>query len=160
MWIGYMQSGFFGAGCIACLLRKYVPISTGLMIIVLTICFFARYTTHVLPATWLATAYFALWFCYVPRVPAIPRELDLSYGTYLWAFPMQQLLVMHGVNDPLRLAACAIPIALTLGAISWLTVEEPALRLKDLRNGRRQGRRSKPPAHSPQPGLAAPVRAD
>jgi peptidoglycan/LPS O-acetylase OafA/YrhL len=118
MWIGYMQSGFLGVGCIACLLRRHVPISTGLMLVVLVICFCARYTTHVLPATWLATAYFALWFCYVPRLPGIPRGLDLSYGTYLWAFPIQQILVMHGVNDPLRLAAYATPIAVTFGLVS------------------------------------------
>jgi len=147
-WIGYMQSGFFGAGCIACLLRRHVPISTGLMLAFLLICFLGRYTTHVLPLNWLATAYFALWFCYAPRLPAIPRGLDLSYGTYLWAFPIQQILVMHGVDDPLYLAACAAPIALTLGAISWLVIEKPALRFKDIRWRRRHVAQSGPLAQS------------
>lgn len=137
LWIGYMQSGFFGAGCIACLLRRHVPVSTGLMLALFMVCFLARYTTHVWPATWLATAYFVLWFSYVPRLPPIPWGLDLSYGTYLWAFPIQQLLIMHGINDPLHLAAFAAPIALTLGAVSWLLVEKPALRLKDMRWRRR-----------------------
>jgi peptidoglycan/LPS O-acetylase OafA/YrhL len=144
-WIGYIQSGFFGAGCIACLLRRRVRISTGLMLFFLALCILSRYTTHVMPFTWLAVGYFALWFCYVPKLPAMPRGIDLSYGTYLWAFPTQQLLVMHGVDDPLRLAAYTAPIALALGALSWHFIEKPALRLKDVRWLRRQ-----PAAPAPQ----------
>lgn len=132
-WIGYIQAGFFGAGCIACVLRRHVPVSSGVMLVVLIAAIASRYTLYVMPFTWLAIGYFVLWFCYVPRLPAIPRNADLSYGTYLWAFPVQQLLVNAGVGDPLLLFALATPIALALGALSWFYIEKPALRLKDLR---------------------------
>ena len=51
------------------------------------------------------------------RLLAIPRELDLSDGTYLWAFSVRQsVLLLTGI-----------------AAASWLLVEKPALRLKDWR---------------------------
>ncbi len=131
--IEYVQAGFFGAGCIACLLRRYVPVSSGLMLLVLAACIVSRYGSHVMPLTWLAIGYFVLWFCYVPRLPEIPGDVDLSYGTYLYAFPVQQILVMKGIGDPLLLFAIATPIALAIAALSWFFVEKPALRLKDAR---------------------------
>jgi peptidoglycan/LPS O-acetylase OafA/YrhL len=57
---------------------------------------------------------------------------DISYGVYIYAFPLQQLLVVYGVGDlgyiPFLLAslACTFPVA----AGSWYLVERPALKLK------------------------------
>jgi peptidoglycan/LPS O-acetylase OafA/YrhL len=132
-WLGYVQAGFFGAGCIACLLRRRVPVSSGLMLLLLVAAIVTRNLSHLMPFTWLAIGYFVLWFCYVPRIPRIPRDTDLSYGTYLWAFPVQQVLVMSGVREPLQLFAIATPIVLVIAALSWFLVEKPALRLKDWR---------------------------
>lgn len=132
-WPGYLMAGFFGAGSVACLLRHRVPVSTGLMLLCLAACLLSRNTVCRMPFTFLTIGYFVLWFSYVPRLPEIPRGIDVSYGTYLWAFPMQQILVMSGVDDPLRLFAIATPIALAIGALSWFLIEKPALRLKDAR---------------------------
>jgi len=53
------------------------------------------------------------------------RYGDFSYGVYLYAFPVQQLLVMSagGRMAPLELFALATPISLLLGCISWFLVE-------------------------------------
>jgi len=138
-WFGYVLAGFFGAGSIACLLRRYIYVSSGIMLVILTACVLSRYTTHLMPCNWLAIGYFTLWFCYVPRLPAIPHGLDLSYGTYLWAFPVQQCIVLAGVHRPLLVFAVAAPIALALGAASWICIERPALRLKDTTRARHVG---------------------
>lgn len=55
---------------------------------------------------------------------------DLSYGTYLYAFPIQQLVVQYlGLRDtPVRLFATATPLVLAAAALSWFFVERPALR--------------------------------
>lgn len=55
---------------------------------------------------------------------------DLSYGTYLLAFPVQQLL--SGLPAAVN-AALTAAIVLTLAAVSWRLVEQPALRLKPAR---------------------------
>src|SRR5262249_26089161 len=57
-WNGYVQAGFFGVGCMACLHRRHIPVSSGLMLLILIAAVVSRYTTHVMPFTWLAIGYF------------------------------------------------------------------------------------------------------
>lgn len=128
-FLGLQLAGCFGVGSIACLLRRSIPISTGLMILIAIASQLLRDT----PFLWLAVIYFVFWFAYVPRLPTIPRQLDLSYGTYLWAFPLQQTIVLVGhVTSPLLLFTITAPIVLTIATISWTCVEKPALQLKNM----------------------------
>lgn len=55
---------------------------------------------------------------------------DFSYGMYLYAFPIQQLLVMSnsGDMDPYALFALAWPLSMLAGMLSWYIVERPFLR--------------------------------
>jgi peptidoglycan/LPS O-acetylase OafA/YrhL len=125
---------FFGAGAILCLLRKYVRISSGIMLVIAIVCGIMQRTIHHLPFALLATGYAVLWFSYVPRLPEIPRRADFSYGTYLWGWPVQQTVVMLGhVKAPLVVFAISAPMALSIGVLSWFLVEKPALRWKDRR---------------------------
>lgn len=57
---------------------------------------------------------------------------DLSYGTYLFAFPVQQAIVAacHGVLKPSELLALALPVTLVLAVASWNLVERPALAIR------------------------------
>jgi peptidoglycan/LPS O-acetylase OafA/YrhL len=62
------------------------------------------------------------------------RRMDLSYGLYIYAFPIQQLLALYGLNavgfTPYFLGALAITCA--FAATSWFTIERPSLSLKHL----------------------------
>jgi peptidoglycan/LPS O-acetylase OafA/YrhL len=58
------------------------------------------------------------------------RGYDLSYGSYLLAFPVQQLL--SGLPAALNAVLTAV-IVLALAAVSWRFVEKPALRHKPTR---------------------------
>ncbi|BAX91131.1 acyltransferase family protein [Mycobacterium shigaense] len=57
---------------------------------------------------------------------------DLSYGVYIYAFPMQQLLIVCGLGGlaPLLFFPVATVATLPLAALSWFLVEKPALSLK------------------------------
>ena len=68
---------------------------------------------------------------------------DLSYGVYIYAFPIQQLLVICGLAflNPGVFAVIAAVATLPLAALSWFLVEKPAISLKS-----RLKRRSAPAA--------------
>jgi peptidoglycan/LPS O-acetylase OafA/YrhL len=57
---------------------------------------------------------------------------DLSYGTYVYACPIQQVLVIAGLGsrNPLVFAIIATVATLPFAAMSWFLIEKPAMRLK------------------------------
>jgi peptidoglycan/LPS O-acetylase OafA/YrhL len=90
------------------------------------------------------------------RTPAGLRRVaapgDVSYGVYVYAFPVQQSLwALWGSGlSPGVMFAIAAPITYLLALLSWRLIERPALRLK------RRGRR---PQRAPAPAPAEAVRA-
>lgn len=57
---------------------------------------------------------------------------DYSYGIYIYAFPIQQILVWSGIVNPLVNIAIALPLTLACAIASWVFVEKPALKLKPI----------------------------
>ncbi|MEU7940596.1 acyltransferase family protein [Microbispora bryophytorum] len=90
-----------------------------------------------------------LTFTVAFRAPALLHRptgsYDLSYGTYLLAFPVQQLLVRSGMHAPATVMLATTAIVLPLAALSWRLIERPALRLsghsrdRNRKKGREQG---------------------
>jgi peptidoglycan/LPS O-acetylase OafA/YrhL len=80
-----------------------------------------------------AIAYLCLFLGTVLPFGALARRYDLSFGVFLYAFPIQQLLTqLPGPRLPVQAAlALAIGIAIPVALISWIAVEEPAHRLRD-----------------------------
>ncbi len=64
---------------------------------------------------------------------------DRSYGLYLYHWPVQFLLVLAGAAALGSAVFVLLSLVLALGVavLSWTLVEEPALRLKDVRRGSR-----------------------
>ena len=83
----------------------------------------------------VAIAFAVLVFAF--RTPAWLRRLtapgDVSYGIYVYAFPVQQsVAAIWGAIDPLLMMAIAFPVTYGLAFVSWRLVERPALALKRL----------------------------
>jgi peptidoglycan/LPS O-acetylase OafA/YrhL len=75
--------------------------------------------------------YLIMMIAYHPRLqaPPIDRIGDLSYGTYLYAFPLTQISVKYlGAGRPLLIVAIVTSLTLALARLSWVFVERPALR--------------------------------
>jgi peptidoglycan/LPS O-acetylase OafA/YrhL len=66
------------------------------------------------------------------RMPRVTRWGDLSYGVYVWAFPIQQsvTLVLGTWATWYFNVTIAVPIILGIAYLSWRFVEGPALSLK------------------------------
>lgn len=81
-----------------------------------------------------AGAYLLFWLAFhpVPKLAHFAKYGDFSYGVYLFAFPVQQIIVCYFLPHltPLRLFCAAFPLTLLLAILSWHLVEKPALRLK------------------------------
>ena len=82
----------------------------------------------------LVAPYLAFFIAFhpVPVLQDVGRFGDFSYGTYLYAFPVQQLL-MKAIGytvPPWQLFAMATPLTLLLAAGSWYGVERPLLNAK------------------------------
>ena len=86
----------------------------------------------------LALTYLLLWIAYHPSLDlrGFGRRGDFSYGIYLYAFPIQQLLVWSGLMPTGDVKAVwanfllAWPLAIVAGAASWYVIEKPALAFK------------------------------
>jgi len=75
----------------------------------------------------LAGTYLTFWFAFTPviRLRHFGRFGDFSYGTYLYAFPIEQLVARwfgHPV-EPALLFVCATPLTLVFAVASWYGVE-------------------------------------
>jgi peptidoglycan/LPS O-acetylase OafA/YrhL len=65
------------------------------------------------------------------RHKRLQLHTDLSYGIYIYAFPLQQLLLIAGLSvGPLLFTGVSIVVTLPVAAMSWFLVEKPSLRLK------------------------------
>jgi peptidoglycan/LPS O-acetylase OafA/YrhL len=67
------------------------------------------------------------------RSSSVARRIgstDISYGVYLYAWPIQQLAIANVTRDVWTGMALTVLGSVLLGLLSWRLVEEPALRLK------------------------------
>lgn len=64
-------------------------------------------------------------------IVSINRRNDISYGVYLYAWPIQKLLILYlpGIT-PLQLTALTVPMAICAGFASWHLVEKTAVRFR------------------------------
>ncbi len=85
----------------------------------------------------LMFAYAVLSFAAGSSFAGFARPGDFSYGLYLYAFPVQQVVAahLHGIIGVHLAALISAAGALVLAALSWHFIEAPALRLKPRRPG-------------------------
>ncbi len=85
------------------------------------------------PAFAVCGGYLIFWFAFqapIIHLGPLTRSDDISYGIYLYGWPVQTLIIWHDRTiDPWLLSALALAIAAALGYASWRLVEKPCLRL-------------------------------
>jgi len=82
-----------------------------------------------------AFAYLCLWGAVWIPIRSFDRFGDFSYGLYVYAFPVEQLASLYGINKwgLAPYLAITFPISLMFAVISWFVVERTFLNLKRLK---------------------------
>ena len=105
-----------------------IPHRAGLAALALVVLVLAARTPAAPVALHLALPYLTLWLGLCRPVLRGPM-VDVSYGAYLYAFPIQQALMASGAPAcPVRLIALAVLPTLVCAFLSRRLVETPALR--------------------------------
>ncbi len=125
---------YFGFGSAAYLLRDRIPATWWLASLCAAVLAATLFTKSFLFVVIPCVAYLTLFATMRLPIRSFDRRMDLSYGLYIYAFPIQQLLVVYHVNAfgfaPYVL--CALTIALLLATGSWFAIERPSLSMKHL----------------------------
>lgn len=142
---------FFFAGALLYLLQDVVPASSRLALASLVLVVGAAFVEGTAVIAPIPFAYLCIWIS--ARLHwHTGRKNDISYGIYIYGWPVQQMLAVAGAQrlgvTPFLLLSLVLTVP--FAALSWKLVEQPALRLKG-RSGdrRRPGSPDASPAVSP-----------
>jgi peptidoglycan/LPS O-acetylase OafA/YrhL len=124
----------FGTGALYYLFRDKIQLTNrgalaaGIFLIIL---FFNRHLAEM--AYSLLGGYLIFWFAFkieVLHLSRLDNKTDISYGLYLYAWPVEMILLQRcpGIS-PWLLGSATFLIAALLGYASWISVEKPALDL-------------------------------
>ncbi len=129
---GLRLGGFFAAGMLAYALRRRLrpstPVATACAGAVLLLATAGEGVLHLLgplPLAYLLLHVGATWRT------TLGAHADHSYGLYVYAWPVQQLLGMLGLGALLPVwgfGVASLLLTLPLAALSWHLVEKPAMR--------------------------------
>lgn len=120
-------------GAVLYVFRHQVRISLplGLAVMVLALAFGPTASFEIMLNFALAALVLLIGFADLPGRTFLSRSPDVSYGVYIWQWPVMQALWYFGIaRDPLTTMLWAIPISVLIGAVSWYAMEKPALAMK------------------------------
>lgn len=135
---------YFLGGALIRLLMPYfglhwIPGASSLVLVVIGIQFGPIWSAQLLAPL---LAYGLLWVSTVLPQPKWIAQNDISYGMYVYAFPVQQLLAVFGLSilNPIVFSFLALGVTAVLAIASWFWIEQPALRRTRLATGRQADR--------------------
>ncbi|WP_025761904.1 acyltransferase family protein [Dyadobacter tibetensis] len=135
---------YFVVGSLLYLFRQWLPLK-GWIAVVLFLAFVLSYflssTLGWLPLSvigWVRYLFLPYFILYIGFKPPVWRNFekigDLSYGLYIYAYPVQQLVATFFLGEGLSVMGMffiSLVGVLPLAWMSWKFIEEPSLRLKN-----------------------------
>lgn len=157
---------YYLAGMVFCHYREVIPYSWKVALGASFVLVASVFVSHALVVTLpIAGTYLLFWvgFSTVFRVPRWAAHGDFSYGIYLYAFPLQQLLLHYIPRlNPLGLLALSLPLSIFFGFLSWHVVEKRFMAKKTANvatAGVMEGGHLGGPGHTAAPTVLMPARA-
>lgn len=122
----------FVMGMCAYRYRNYIPFHAGIALLC-AILIFALHGVPYYHDMFIMLWAYLLFFIGFSKSPLLiyNRLGDYSYGTYIYAFPIQQtLLLLHPQLTAMQLSLATIPFTLACAILSWHLIEERSLHLR------------------------------
>lgn len=125
---------FFCLGSSMWVYREHLELSGGIACCAILLLIIARSAKDVVLVGCFAYLTIYLALAIRPLGFAGRRLGDISYGVYVFAWPIQQwaIATTPACSNPWILAAVSIPVSMLFGVVSWNLVEKPAMRFRHL----------------------------
>lgn len=123
----------FFLGATAYKARELLPLSPLLALAFIILLLASRNTPIEEIVSYFAVGYLVLYLASIPIdwLRKITSKADLSYGIYIYGWPIGQVvLLIEPAMGPILLAVISLILASLLAGLSWRFVEKPALRFK------------------------------
>jgi peptidoglycan/LPS O-acetylase OafA/YrhL len=125
--------GMFGAGMVFALFRDRIPLLNSvaaLAAVALILGLFSSLVSNL--AIGVAGAYLIFWVAYRAPVLSLSRftnRTDLSFGIYLYAWPIQSAIAFltHRAMNPWAMSGVTLVLAASAAWLSWTFIEGPAM---------------------------------
>jgi peptidoglycan/LPS O-acetylase OafA/YrhL len=143
IWLGFLGRAeqwprfltFFLAGSVLYLYRDILPFNRKFALAATGIVLLTMFVVHWYPFVFPVVGTYALVALALypaKRLQRFGERMDLSYGIYLYGWPVQILLVWYkGRNmDPFFLFALTLLLTIPFAMASWFLVEKPFIKLK------------------------------
>lgn len=125
---------FFSAGMLFYIYRNSIPHDKHLAMISIIMLFLGSQFGGIQELFTIFGSYLIFYFAFTPKLKIhnFSRYGDFSYGLYIYAFPIQQLVTHYYGGQMNSMTNFVISLAITLifAILSWHLVEKHALRLK------------------------------
>ncbi len=125
---------YFLAGMVYFLYRDRIVYRPGWLVAAIAALAAASLSHLLVPLMPIPFTYLLMYCAFSPAITLHNwgKHADLSYGVYLYAWPVQQLLVQRfqGALTPYTLTLAALPLTVICATASWYLVEKPSLSLK------------------------------
>jgi peptidoglycan/LPS O-acetylase OafA/YrhL len=134
LWLFPRTGLMFACGALLYLFRDRVPMSRSVAVVAVALVVAGVVAT---PSYRLVAAPAIAYLCLyagieLGRFRRLVLRTDVSYGVYIYAFPIQQALLIAGLGSIGWVGFAGLTVALTLplAAASWFAVERPAQRFR------------------------------
>lgn len=135
-----LELGAFTAGSLLYFYGHRVSLSPYVALVVVGALVAVILTNTAVALAGLPVAYLVFWIALKIPLSTLSSTNDISYGMYIYAFPVQQVLALAFPDGELSVTAfigLTVAFTLPLAYASWTLVERPSMRLRRIwsRNG-------------------------
>jgi peptidoglycan/LPS O-acetylase OafA/YrhL len=136
LWVAPRLSLMFACGILLWLWRDHLPVSRSWAGAAAVLLFVSLFTPNYRLVAAPAVAYLCIWgSLWLGRWSRLLLRTDLSYGVYVYGFPVQQALLLSGVTLGWSgFAMLSIAAVMPMAAASWWLIERPTMRTRSTRN--------------------------